>query len=213
MTASREGIAAEGTIRGRSTRQQLLEGTLLLVAERGFAGTSTQSVLDYAGVSRGSLLHHFPTRHRLMTAAAEEAVVRAYSSVEAALSAIKDPIEALRSFPGVQWRIQNDFPARAFAEILLAARWDPGLREGVREILTAWNRRLRDSIRTVADSVGHDDPEGLATEFSVLIAATQGLAATGAFLEAEGTVTRTLAALSARYEDCLLRGLGNAPAR
>lgn len=213
MSTTQTDSVAPGTARGQTTRQALLESTLELVAERGFAATSTQAVLDRAGVSRGSLLHHFPTRHRLMEAAAEEAVMQKYRSVEAILGTIEDPIEALRRFPDVQWQVQNDVPARAFAEIVLAARWDEGLQEGVRATLTSWNRRIRDRIHAVADSVGHDDPEALATEFSVLIAAMQGLGATSTFLETEGTVRRTLAALSTRYDECLLRGLSGRTGR
>lgn len=180
----------------------------MLVAEKGFAATSTQAVLDRSGVSRGSLLHHFPTRHHLMVAAAEEAVTRKVGAVENALAGMADPVEALRRFPAVQWCTQNEIPARALAEILLAGRWDPGLEEGLREIVVAWHRRIRDRIHEVAARVGLRNADELAIEFSVLISAMQGLAATSAFLEDEGTVTRTLEALTARYHECLARGLG-----
>ena len=195
------------TARGSATRQALLDSAIALVAEAGFAATSTQAVLDHAGVSRGSLLHHFPTRYRLMVAAAEEAVVRKVRAVEETLGDIEDPVEALRSFPAVQWQAQNGVPARAFAEILLAARWDEGLQDGLKATLVAWNRRIRDRIHAVAASVGLGNGDELATEISVLIAAMQGLAATSAFLEDEGTVERTLDALTARYHECLARGL------
>lgn len=107
----------------------------------------------------------------------------------------------------MQWRVENEIPARAFAEILLAARWDAGLQDGLRETIVTWNRRLRQRIHDVAASVGLRNADELAAEFSVLIAAMQGLAVTGEFLADEGTVERTLAALSQRYEACLERGL------
>jgi AcrR family transcriptional regulator len=39
-----------------------------LFAERGFDGTSIEAVLDAAGVSRGSLYHHFPSKEALFEA-------------------------------------------------------------------------------------------------------------------------------------------------
>jgi AcrR family transcriptional regulator len=205
-SAAVEGNAA-ATARGSATRQALLDSTIALIAETGFAATSTQAVLDHAGISRGSLLHHFPTRHLLMVAAAEAAMARKVAAVEDALSGMADPVEALRSFPAVQWRTQNDVPARALAEILLASRWDADLRDGLRATVVGWNRRIRDRVHEVAARVGLRNADELATEFSVLIAAMQGLAATSAFLEDEGTVARTLDALTARYDACLERGL------
>ena len=64
------------TRRGLATREILLSSAIKLVALHGYAATTTQTVLDDAGVSRGSLLHQFPTREELMVAAAEEAMAR-----------------------------------------------------------------------------------------------------------------------------------------
>jgi AcrR family transcriptional regulator len=45
--------------RGKTTKARLLETATKLFADRGFAGTSIESVLEASGVSRGSLYHHF----------------------------------------------------------------------------------------------------------------------------------------------------------
>ena len=45
-------------------RARLLEATVELLVERGYAGTSTTLVSERAGVSRGAQLHHFPTKKR-----------------------------------------------------------------------------------------------------------------------------------------------------
>ncbi|WP_433469882.1 TetR/AcrR family transcriptional regulator [Spirillospora sp. CA-128828] len=42
-----------------------------LFAERGYEGTSIEAVLEQAGVSRGSLYHHFPGKDRLFEAVVE----------------------------------------------------------------------------------------------------------------------------------------------
>lgn len=57
--------------RTRAMRARLLEATVELLVERGFAGTTTTLVSDRAGVSRGAQLHHFPTKNDLVVAAVE----------------------------------------------------------------------------------------------------------------------------------------------
>ena len=42
-----------------------------LLIERGYSGTTTVAIQDRAGVTRGRLLHHFPSRDALLVAAAQ----------------------------------------------------------------------------------------------------------------------------------------------
>ncbi len=57
--------------RTRLMRARLLDATVELLVERGFAGTTTTLVSERAGVSRGAQLHHFPTKNDLVVAAVE----------------------------------------------------------------------------------------------------------------------------------------------
>ncbi len=63
--------------RAEITRDRLLSATLESLHERGYSGTSTQEVCRRAGVSRGTLLHHFPTRIDLLCAARTEPALQA----------------------------------------------------------------------------------------------------------------------------------------
>jgi AcrR family transcriptional regulator len=54
--------------RGRATRRHLLDVATRLFADRGYEGTSIEAVLEAAGVSRGSLYHHFPGKEALFEA-------------------------------------------------------------------------------------------------------------------------------------------------
>lgn len=57
--------------RGQTTRRHLIEVSTQLFAERGYEGTSIEAVLEAAGVSRGSLYHHFASKERLFEAVVE----------------------------------------------------------------------------------------------------------------------------------------------
>jgi AcrR family transcriptional regulator len=54
--------------RREATRKLLLEAAVKLIRDNGFSGLRTEHVADLAGVSRGALLHHFPSRHALVVA-------------------------------------------------------------------------------------------------------------------------------------------------
>jgi AcrR family transcriptional regulator len=50
------------------TRERLLEAAAQMFLEHGYAGTSMDQVRQAAGVSNGSLYHHFPTKAKLADA-------------------------------------------------------------------------------------------------------------------------------------------------
>ena len=51
-----------------STREKLLEAAANMFLEHGYSGASLEQVRQAAGVSNGSLYHHFPTKARLADA-------------------------------------------------------------------------------------------------------------------------------------------------
>ena len=62
--------------RGRATRAHVIEVATRLFAEHGYDGTSIETVQASAGVSRGSLYHHFPGKEALFWAVLEEVGAR-----------------------------------------------------------------------------------------------------------------------------------------
>ncbi|MDJ0657719.1 MAG: TetR/AcrR family transcriptional regulator [Xanthomonadales bacterium] len=52
--------------RRAATRATLLEATIHCLGREGYAGTSISAITQEAGVSRGALLHHFPTKNELI---------------------------------------------------------------------------------------------------------------------------------------------------
>jgi AcrR family transcriptional regulator len=54
--------------RSETTRRQLLESAVTLIRKNGFGGLRTIEIADLAEVSRGALLHHFPSKHALVVA-------------------------------------------------------------------------------------------------------------------------------------------------
>lgn len=74
--------------RSRATRRHLLEAAVSCLAERGWSGSTVAVVAERAGVTRGAVQHHFPTREDLFTAAIEHVA-------EEWLNAVREQARAL----------------------------------------------------------------------------------------------------------------------
>jgi AcrR family transcriptional regulator len=55
--------------RSAEMRERLLDATISVLIEYGFAGTTTARVVEAAGVTKGAQLHHFPSKESLVVAA------------------------------------------------------------------------------------------------------------------------------------------------
>lgn len=134
-------------------RARLLEATVELLVERGFAGTSTTLVSERAGVSRGAQLHHFPTKNALVVAAVEH--LTAVRGQE--LAAAAEALPAGGGTRAVLALLGDHFTSPVFTaalELWVAARTDPALMEAVAPLE---QRVGRDAHRLTVDLLGVDE--------------------------------------------------------
>jgi AcrR family transcriptional regulator len=89
--------ANRNVARGEATRGQLIAIATRIFAERGYEDTSIEAVLREAGVSRGSLYHHFPSKEALFEAVAEEVETSVGAQTLLAASGSQGPVEALHA--------------------------------------------------------------------------------------------------------------------
>ncbi len=83
--------------RGEATRGQLIAIARRMFAERGYEDTSIEAVLKEAGVSRGSLYHHFASKEALFEAVAEDVETSVGEQTLAAAGGSEGPVAALRA--------------------------------------------------------------------------------------------------------------------
>src|SRR3954452_20440756 len=118
-----------GGARARRTadsRALILEAAVTCLVEDGYAGASTLAVQARAGVSRGRLLHHFPSRAELLVAAAEHlATTRLTELRDRAAALMADqptgPERVDRALD-LMWATFQEPPFWAAMELWLAAR-------------------------------------------------------------------------------------------
>lgn len=139
------------TERSADSRALILDAAVACLVSDGYAGASTLAVQARAGVSRGRLLHHFPSREELLVAAASHLVNEMLS--EAAEQAehldVADPVERVERCVELNWALFQKPPFWAAMELWNAARTDEALRTALR----AEERRLNQAIRAAADRI------------------------------------------------------------
>jgi AcrR family transcriptional regulator len=159
--------------RGEATRGQLVEIARRMFAERGYEDTSIEAVLREAGVSRGSLYHHFPSKEALFEAVAEDVETSVGEQTLAATEGTQGPVEALRAGflawirlagdPVVQRILLIDGPA--------VLGWDRWRAMEERHALGL----IRAALQVIADE-GKLRPEMVATLANVLLASVNEVA-------------------------------------
>lgn len=79
-----------------STKAKIVAVARRLFATRGYAGTSTEAVLEESRVSRGALYHHFENKEKLFAAVLEAVEADITTATASARANVTDPVEALR---------------------------------------------------------------------------------------------------------------------
>ena len=140
--------------RTRAMRARLLEATVELLVEKGYAGTSTTLVSERAGVSRGAQLHHFPTKQDLVVAAVQH--VTEVRGAELAAAAENLPTGPKRTRAVLQV-LGDHFTSPVFTaalELWVAARTDPDL---LAEVAPLELKVGRETHRMTVELLGADE--------------------------------------------------------
>jgi AcrR family transcriptional regulator len=127
------------------TRRALLDAAVESLIEVGFARTTTLEVQRRADVSRGALLHHFPSKAELLVAAVDhlaEMRARELKQLAGALPEEKNAKARTDAVLGLLWQCFSGTMFQVAMELRTAARTDPELRP----VLATAERALRDRI-------------------------------------------------------------------
>lgn len=194
-----EGLGPEGPgwqqRKSAQTRTGILEAAIDCLATHGYARTTTQLIAETADISRGAMLHHYPTKGALI-----EAIIAYcfYKRMEMLAEGVRNISEMQRvhEFAGLEilWRSFFTREHRAYLELNIAARTDAEVRESfvpqARRFTRVWRA---EGVRVFPEWAG--DPERLARASDLVEAALEGLAMNHEAWEAEDRVPRVRAFL------------------
>ncbi len=123
----------------------MLDAAVESLIEVGFARTTTLEVQRRADVSRGALLHHFPSKAELLVAAVDhlaEMRARELKQFAQQLPEEKNAKARTDAVLGLLWQCFSGTMFQVSMELRTAARTDPELRP----VLATAERALRDRI-------------------------------------------------------------------
>ena len=169
--------------RRAATRAKIMDATVRCLAEFGYAATSTPLVARMAKVSRGSLLHQFPTKIDLMLAVAEHASRVRGATVREFLTPYPDgPDRFLQGVEAV-WASLQRVEAIALMEVTVAARSDKELAARYPEFAVDLDALLHRARERMAENLGIPERrEEIDTLAHLTRAALEGLAMTSVFI-------------------------------
>lgn len=97
--------------RSATTRAALVDAARRLFAEKGYAATGREEIVDAAGVTRGALYHHFANKEDVFRAVYEQLEKEIVEAVAIAALTTKDPLEQLRRGSQAYLDVALDDPA------------------------------------------------------------------------------------------------------
>ncbi|MBF6295278.1 TetR/AcrR family transcriptional regulator [Nocardia farcinica] len=120
--------------RSAETQAKVMDAAIECLLEVGYGETTTQMVAKRAGVTRGALLHHYPSREDLVAGAVRylavkrtEEALRTFARLTQGESLIPDALDLL-------WALYQGPLFTAAIELLVASRTDPALARQVEAV-------------------------------------------------------------------------------
>lgn len=148
LTGVDAGAEQAGSKSPQERRRRILESTVVMVRERGFAGTRVVDIARHAGTSAGLVLYHFQSLQGALSEALTAAENAFYDELDEALGAAEGPVARLR--------LMGELAARSGSAVgdwtLWLELWARALRDpDARLTREALDQRWRAALRAVID--------------------------------------------------------------
>lgn len=149
MTTPRTPVTRTRAQRSEDSRARILDAAVACLIDGGYSGATTLTIQSSAAVSRGRLLHHFPSRDRLLVAAAQHLAVKRVADTEERVRRVVEqdpPADVFQRADRVIELLWESFSEPHFwasIELWTAAR----VNGEIAEVLRPEERRLGAAIR------------------------------------------------------------------
>ncbi len=133
-----------------AARKAAIKGAIDCFVDLGYARSSTIEIAKRARLTRGAMIHHFPTKRRLLEATVDHLIAARIGRFKADLRKVTVSVADRISQRGVDlyWRHLHSRLFTAYFELVIASRTDSELAR----VLRAANRRFdREWYRTVQE--------------------------------------------------------------
>lgn len=199
--------------RSAATRRQILEATIQCLDQWGYGAVTNIKVADAAGVSRGAMMHHFPTRQALIVATVEFAYASQSVFRAAELAKLASGLDRFRRIMDLSFATQRMPEGMALNEIRIGSRSDPEIREAVTPMMSTISEDYVRMIAEVAKEAGLRPDRELRGLIGTVAMATRALAINTFTYPSSRVAENVLWTLECLREDLIARELGTEHAR
>lgn len=194
------------------TRDRILDAALKCFIELGYTHVTTAKVATAAGVSRGAMLHHFPSKTELIQASVEylhDKLLEDYTARVAAIPSSLKGKKRRRAGLDAYWEHLTGDLSIIHHELCVASRTDPELKVILESSQQLFEDHVRESnTQMFAEWNNHGDRYLLAMDVTKFL--MEGLAAGQLMTNREERVTRLMNYLGDRLEEIFDEGDGSA---
>jgi AcrR family transcriptional regulator len=187
-------------------RLRLIRATIDILFENSYAAATTIEAAKRAKVSRGAMLHHFPSRIDLLLATAKHIILEQRQYRIDKLATIDNDWNRFVASADISWDVQKQPATIALLEIMLASRSDRDLRKGIAPLVREMATMRGESAARFAATLGVADVKALDDLILVHLASLRGLAISLMFAQDPEEVERARDLLT-HYERTFAQGL------
>ena len=198
----------KNTERSASTRRLILDATITCLNAWGYGGVTNIKVADAAGVSRGAMMHHFPTRQALIIATVEHAYhcLRDFRAEE--MAKVPPGMARFRAILDQSLVTQRMPEGTALNEVRIGSRSDAEIREAVTPMMSAISEDYVRVVSRIAREAGLKPNRELHGLIGTVAMATRALAINTFTYPSVGVRDNVVWTLQMMREDFIARQLG-----
>jgi AcrR family transcriptional regulator len=187
-------------------RLRLIRATIDILYEKSYAAATTIEAAKRADVSRGAMLHHFPSRVDLLLGTAEHIILEQRQYRIDKLATAENNWARFVASADVSWEVQKQPATIALLEIMLASRSDRELRKRMLPLLREMKTMRGESAARFAATLRVSDVKALDDLILVHLASLRGLAISLMFAQDPDEVEQARNLLT-HYERNFAKGL------
>jgi len=113
--------------RSAETQRKLIDAAIAVLHRVGYAAATSALIAEEAGVSRGAMLHQYPTKVDLMLTVVSDVYQRETQEYRRRGASAPSARERFFQFPEMMWDVLTRPSAIAVLEIMVGSRSDPEL--------------------------------------------------------------------------------------
>lgn len=129
-----------------------------LILDHGFGGTTVDSIIELAGVSKGAFFHHFSSKgelaHALVTRYADVDIGNLKQTLDKAEGLSEDPLQQLLIFVKLFEQeiesLEEPYPGCLFASYLYqSGLFNDEILEIIRQWMLTWRKRIMEKLERI----------------------------------------------------------------